>query len=171
MIKSKRLDIRRIIGSDWKAIQEIWMEVSKIEYAKYDEPKNTKDEEVKKRIEKWASAYESSEHMFFAVCLEKTVIGYVAFNKRKDGYEMGYCFHPSYYRKGYAKESIQALIDMMKEKGVTRIIAGTAMDNIPSVNLLKSLNFKLNGNELVSFYKDNQGNNIFFTGGKFELAF
>lgn len=170
MIKTKRLNIRRIEYSDWKAIQEIWIEVAKREYAKYDEPKDTEDSKVQKRIEKWASAHESSEHMFFAICLDTMVIGYVAFNIRNDGYEIGYCFHPAYYRKGYAQESIAALLDIMKEKGVTRIVAGTAMDNIPSVNLLYSLNFKLYREELVSFYKDKEGNDIYFRGGRFELV-
>ena len=41
---------------------------------------------VRTRIAKWADANNSgTEHLFFAVCLDDTVIGYCAFNKRDIG--------------------------------------------------------------------------------------
>ena len=43
--------------------------------------------------------------MFFAICLNDTVIGYMAFNIRENGHEIGYCFHSAYRGKSYAKES------------------------------------------------------------------
>ena len=107
--------------------------------------------------------------MFFAICLEDTVIGYSAFNIRENGYEIGYCFHSAYYGKGYAKESHLALIDYMRELGIKRLIAGTAINNTPSVLLLKSLGFELIETEKVSFYKTADGSDIWFDGGVFEL--
>ena len=53
--------------------------------------------------------------------------------------------------------------------GITKFTAGTAINNIPSVSLLKSLGFTLVGTEKVSFYKDVQGNDIVFEGGIFKL--
>ena len=53
--------------------------------------------------------------------------------------------------------------------GIKKLTAGTAINNIPSVSLLKSLGFKLIGTEKVSFYKDEHGSDIFFEGGIFEL--
>ena len=53
--------------------------------------------------------------------------------------------------------------------GITKITAGTAINNTPSVSLLKSVGFELIGTEKVSFYKDAQGNDIVFEGGIFEL--
>ena len=41
--------------------------------------------------------------------------------------------------------------------------------NLPSVKLLKSLGFELVDTEKVSFYKDDEGNDIIFDGGIFEL--
>ena len=49
----------------------------------------------------------------------------------------------------------------------TRFTAGTALMNLPSVRLLKSLGFEKISEELVSFYKDENGGNIYFTGGIF----
>ena len=50
------------------------------------------------------------------------------------------------------------------------ITAGTAINNKPSVSLLKALGFKQVGTEKVSFYKDSEGNDIVFDGGIFELT-
>ena len=63
-----------------------------------------------------------------------------------------------------------ALIDYMRELGIKRLTAGTAINNTPSVALLKSLGFELIETETVSFYKDADGNDIIFDGGLFELV-
>ena len=111
----------------------------------------------------------SREHIFSAICHKDVVIGYVSFNKRENGYEIGYCFHSDYHRQGYAKESIKALLDILKSEGKIHITAGTALANTPSFNLLTSLGFKHICTEKVSFYKDSKGKDIVFDGGIFEL--
>lgn len=89
---------------------------------------------------------------------------------RDNGYEVGYCFHSDYHKKGFAKESLLALIKYIKEqKSVVRLSAGTALDNLPSVKLLTSLGFRQTGTEKVSFYQDADGHDIVFDGGIFEL--
>ena len=169
LLKTERLTIRHIVAGDWKSIKEIWVDFNAAALSKYDKPHNTDDEDVRTRIAKWATANSGTEHMFFAVCLGDTIIGYSAFNIRKDGYEIGYCFHSAYHGKGYAKESHIALFDYLRTLGITKFTAGTAINNVPSVSLLKSLGFVLIGTEKVSFYKDAQGNDIVFEGGIFEL--
>ena len=169
LMNTDHLSIRRICASDWKAIQAIWEEVNKTEYAQYDNPKDITDETVRQRIAKWGYFENSLEHMFFGVFLEHVLIGYIALNQRKCGYEIGYCFHPDYWGKGYARKSISALLKELKSQGATYITAGTALNNTPSVKLLLSLGFRQIGSEKVSFYKDSQGNDIFFDGGIFEL--
>ena len=111
-----------------------------------------------------------TDHMFFAVCLDDILIGYIAFNVRAGSHEIGYCFHSDYHGYGYAKESHMALFDYLSSLGITKFTAGTALNNLPSVSLLKSLRFSLTGTENVSFYKDAQGNDIMFEGGIFELC-
>ena len=169
MIKTERLSVRRVYAKDWKAIQAIWADEAKSAYAQYDKPNDLDDQSVSRRIAKWASFADSDEHMFFAVCLRNIVIGYVAFHVREIGYEIGYCFHSDYHGKGYAKESITTLLNMMKDRGAVTITAGTALNNTPSVRLLTSLGFRQIGTETVSFYKDSAGNDITFEGGTYEL--
>ena len=169
MIQTERLSIRRVQAGDWQAIQTVWKEVAKTAYARYDNPKDTADQAVQPRIERWASFAGSTEHMFFAVVLADAVIGYIALNQRGRSHEIGYCFHPAYHGNGYAKESISAVLRAVKSMGIDCVTAGTALENAPSVRLLTSLGFRLAGTEKVSFYQDAQGNAIVFDGGIYEL--
>lgn len=169
LLETERLHIRYIAESDWQSIKEIWKNFNVSEYSKYDKPHRTDEADVRSRLSKWEKENSGTEHMFFAVCFHNTVIGYIAFNKREDGYEIGYCFHSAYHGKGYAKESHLALIDYLHRLGITRFTARTALKNSPSVKLLKTLGFVQIGEEKVSFYKDQEGNDIVFDGGIYEL--
>ena len=171
LLKTERLTIRNITEDDWRSIQDIWVDFNASQYAQYDKPHITDDADVKTRIAKWAAANSGTDHMFFAICLSEIVIGYIAFNIRENGHEIGYCFHSAYHGKGYAKESHLALFDYMRTLGITKFSAGTALNNTPSVKLLTSLGFKLVEQEKVSFYKDADGNDIVFDGGIFEMAY
>ena len=169
-LKTERLLIRKIVFEDWVSIKRIWDNFRLSEYAQYDIPHKSEDEDIKKQISKWENANNGEKHLFFAICLGEEVIGYIDFHSTLDGYDSGYCFHSDYHGKGYAKESYKALIEYFAEKGIKRFTAGTAINNIPSVRLLKSLGFKQVGEEKVSFYKDDDGNDIYFDGGLFELS-
>lgn len=169
LLKTERLNIRHIVEGDWESIKNIWQDFGTSEFAQYDIPHDTDEEAVRARICKWAKFNSGTEHMFFAVCLGDILIGYIAFNICKDSHEVGYCFLSNYHGKGYAKESHMALFDYLRTLGITKFTAGTAINNKPSVKLLKSLGFELTGTEKVSFYKDSQGNDITFEGGIFVL--
>ena len=168
-LKTERLNIRHIEPDDWKSIKEIWIDFNTSSLSQYDMPHNTDDDDVRERIAKWADASKGTEHIFFAVCLDETVIGFFSFNIREDSHELGYCFHSKYQGKGYVKESLAALIEYLTTIGIKKLTAGTAINNVPSVSLLKSIGFQLTGTEKVSFYKDKHGNDITFEGGNFEL--
>ncbi len=170
MIQTERLTIRYIAPSDWQSVQKIWEDVNTTSFARYDKPHITDSDDVRQRITKWANASSGIEHIFFAICLQETVIGYIAFNIRDNGYEIGYCFHSAYHGKGYARESLSALIAYMKSLGATKLTAGTAINNTPSVKLLTSLGFKQIEIEKVSFYKDEKGQDIVFDGGIYEIV-
>ena len=170
MLQTDRLTLRPIDAADWPAVRDIWAALAPLPMAQYDKPHNTDPENVRARVARWADfTRRGTEHMFFAVCLADAVIGYVAFNQRENGHEIGYSFHPAYHGKGYAKEALSALITHLRGLGLTRFSAGTALNNTPSVRLLTSLGFRLTGTEKVSFYQDAAGEDIVFEGGIFEL--
>lgn len=168
-IKTERLLIRKIVADDWISIKQIWDDFRVSEYAKYDVPHKSDENEIRLQIKKWEDANKDEKHLFFAVCLEDKVIGYIDFHDTGNGYDSGYCFHSDYHGNGYAKESYQALIGLFSDMGIKRLTVGTAMNNTPSINLLCSLGFKQIGTEQVSFYQDDFGNDIYFEGGLFEL--
>ena len=168
-MKTERLLIRRVQSGDWRAIQAVWTDAAGSVYAQYDRPNDLRDDAVCERIGKWASFGDSREHMFFAVSLEGELIGYVALHRHGDVCELGYCFRSHHHGKGYAKESVSAILNAAKAEGVSIVTAGTALNNVPSVRLLNALGFSRTGTEKVSFYKDGNGEDIVFDGGRFEL--
>ena len=169
MIKTDRLEIRTVSIDDWKAIQAIWLDQSKSYFAPYIKPKSLDNQSVFYEIKKWSSYTDNSKHHYYVICCNKVIIGYVALHRREDIFEIGYCFHSDYQGKGYAKESISALLDYMKGLGASRIMAQTALKNIPSVKLLLALGFIQTNTKKVSFYQDEKGKDIVFDDGVFEL--
>ena len=170
LLATERLTIRPIEAADWPAIRDVWAALAPLPMAQYDKPFNTDPEQVRARIARWAEfTAKGTEHMFFAACLAGEVIGYMAFNIRENGHEVGYSFHPAHHGNGYAKEALKALLVHLRGLGITCFTAGTALNNTPSVRLLTGLGFRLTGTEQVSFYKDETGEDIVFEGGIFEL--
>jgi len=92
------------------------------------------------------------------------MLGYIGFYFENGNVDVGYCFHSSAHGKGYAFESISALMSIFEDTGmVERFTAGTALDNAPSVKLLGRLGFAQTGTEEVCFY-----DGYSFAGGTFE---
>ena len=169
-IRTERLWLRPAEEGDWRALKAIWDSFRPSPYARYDKPHPTEEEDVRARAARWA-AVQCAAHRFYMVCLDGRVIGYVACHERDEGvYECGYCFDAAFHGQGYAGEALRAIIDALRQEGAKSLTAGTALDNVPSVRLLKKLGFELVGTEKVSFYKDESGNDIFFEGGVFALT-
>ena len=167
-IKTERLLIRPVEAEDWRDFQAIWEDYSRSPYARLDQPCNTEPEAVQAQIARWA-AEEDPARRCLAVCLGERVIGYLVCFLQEDGsYELGYCFHSAFHRRGYARQSLTAVLEALRGEGVKRVLAGTGMENLPSVGLLRSLGFQLTRTEPVSFYRDAQGAPIYFEGGWFE---
>ena len=167
VLKTARLNIRYIEPEDWKSLIEIWKDFNQSEFSKYDIPHSLEEAEVREKTRRWAEVSPHKEHMFFAVCSQKEMLGYIDFHKNDDGYECGYCFHSKFHGMGYAKESMRMLMEWLSRNGSTQFMAGTALNNLPSVKLLTSLGFSKIREEKVSFYKDEKGEDIYFDGGIF----
>lgn len=160
-----RLLIREITRNDWRALQRIAVDFVRSEAAAYDRLPPTEDAPLRR----WAAELETTR-LFFAVLLQSTgeIVGYICFRADGGTYDLGYCFHSGCHGNGYALEGCGALLRHMAEKrGIRRFSAGTALENRPSVRLLERLGFALAGTETVSFHKDQEGNDICFTGGNF----
>ena len=168
-LRTERLFIRRVKVADKQSIRDIWAALAQTPYAQYDKPNPLDEDTVTRRVEHWASCHDSDAHLFLSVLLGERVIGYIALHRRGNSYEIGYGFHPAFHNKGYARESIGAVLRNMKSHGTDRFEAGTALQNTPSVRLLTALGFTLTRTEKVSFCRDENGSDIYFDGGIFEL--
>ena len=166
MIKTDKFIIRHITPKDMKGLYAVFDDFAQGKYRMYDYPVLL----TKENVARLTLAFSLQEH-FYAVFTpdDKEMMGYISFDGEGDEYEMGYCFHSRYHRKGIAYSACTEIMNYIKREYVVRkFIAGTALDNIPSVKLLEKLGFELVGTETFAFHKDDSGNNLYFTGGNFE---
>lgn len=99
---------------------------------------------------------DSTQHpwMYRAIIQRRSnvMIGFIGFHHKapdsnlsaysSNGAELGYTIDPEFRRMGYARESILGMIDWAeKEYGVRDIFVSISPENIPSVQLAKSLRF------------------------------
>lgn len=168
--ETERLFLRPIEDSDWRAVQKIWDDQTRSEYAVYDNPKDLSDEAVCGMVKRWA-AHQSREHIFLVACRKDgEVIGFINFHLHDDRHEISYGFLKEAQGQGYAREAVSTAIRSLGGEGIRRFSAGTGLKNTPSVNLLEAVGFRRIGTEKVSFYNDANGKAIWFDGGIFELT-
>lgn len=165
MLKTERLTIQELSPEDWAHLQTIAMEFQSSEYAVYDMPLPTEDEQIQALCGQFAAS-----KLWFSVWLSDEMIGYICFHRNGTVYDLGYCFRPAYQGYGYAYEACSELLRFIEEtRTVTAFTAGTALQNAPSCKLLSKLGFVLHGTETLSFHKDENGNDIQLEGGNFVL--
>ena len=166
-IETERLVIQNFNLSNINFFKDIIEDFNNSQYVIFDKPFPKSDE----KIEKLAKRF-SCDDLFFEVDKKDTLemIGYICFHLEEKNYDIGYCFNSKYEHNGYAIESCSAIIKWISDNyEVNKFTAGTALENIKSVNLLKKLGFKMVCVEKLSFNKDKNGNDIIFDGGNFEL--
>ncbi len=160
-IITQRLMIRPFEFGDWRDLKRIVLDFQASQYRYLDREIPTEDEKIR-----GVASYCASTGMWFSVLLDGVMIGYVCFSGEGDAIEVGYSFHSSVHGRGYAFESISALLDILESTGVVgKFTAGTALDNLPSVKLLKRLGFEQVSEEEICFYEGHP-----FRGGTFERA-
>lgn len=162
-IHTDRLQIRVLAPSDWQGLQKLAVDFEQSAYAAYDRPLPTEEERIQSLCAQFAAS-----GLWFAVLLGQEMIGYICFHEEDGCYDIGFCFHSAHQGRGYAYESCRAVMAYLEEnRGVTAFTAGTALANVPSCRLLAKLGFVLQATQQVSFYKDEQGEDILFEGGCF----
>lgn len=119
-------------------------------------------------VRKWAD-HQNREHIFLVACLGQEVIGFINFHLHGTRHEISYGFQKEFQGKGYAREAVSAALEGLSREGIKSFSAGTGLKNTPSVKLLHAVGFRQTGTEKVSFYKDAEGNAIYFDGGIYEL--
>jgi RimJ/RimL family protein N-acetyltransferase len=87
--------------------------------------------------------------------------------------ELGYIIDPEEHKKGYGKEGLTILVRyLFIYLNLNKVYAQTAVFNTPSVNLLKSLDFKLDGTlRQHHFYHGTLHDDLVFSLLRFECGF
>ena len=100
--------------------------------------------------EKVRPPYEEFGFGFYKLIIKTTneIIGTVGLIKRPilEHVDIGFALLPQYFKKGYALESAQAMLDYaMQTLKLNPVLAVTAKDNIPSQRLLEKIGLSQKG--------------------------
>lgn len=155
MIETQRLTVRRFTPDDWKDLHEYLSDPMVVFYEPYD---------VLTREECESEAMRrSSDRAFWAVCLKENnkLIGNIYLSMREfNTWELGYVFNRSYQGKGYAFESVSAVVNYaILHCAAHRITAMCNPDNKKSWKLLERLKMRREGHLVQNVYFKRDGNN------------
>lgn len=158
----KELVTERLLIRDFRETdgEDLYEYLSDEEVVRYEPHKVFSREEAYKEAKRRAE-----DENFLAVCLESgKVIGNLYFAKGGfETFEVGYVFNKSYWKNGYATESLNALLKYaFEELEVRRIIAMCDPKNLNSWNLLERVGMRREGTLLknVYFFVDEEGKPI-----------
>lgn len=166
-MESERLKIRRFKTEDESGFIELIRDKMSSKYAAYDEQYPTDEESIINILK-----YFVKTDGFYAIIKKDSqqLIGYIALNIVDERTRnIGFCLHTRYQGVGYATEAVSIMIEYAKQLGISTLISGTALENKPSVNLLKRLHFTETGKRTGNFTNDKEGNPIIFNGCEYEL--
>jgi len=156
-LKTERLIIRNFAATDGPDLYEYLSDAEVVKFEPYRPfSKEAAYAEAKRR---------AGDANFLAVCLrDGKLIGNLYFAKGEfDTWEVGYVFNRNYWGKGYATESLKAIIEFaFSNLSAHRIIARCDPQNINSWRLLERAGMQREGTSLrsVYFFTDENNNPI-----------
>jgi len=158
-IETKRLLIRNFIEDDYNDLYEYLSDKETYRF----EP----GEPITLETAKDLCKERSKTGNFLAVQLGNKVIGHIHFDqtepKKSLTWEVGFIFNRKYHGKGYATESLRAIIEHgFRNMNIHKIIAHCNPKNVASWKLLERVKMKREGKlrKNIFFNKDKEGNPI-----------
>jgi len=130
--------------------------------AEFESYPNFTPEKAKEEI-----VFRSKSDEFFAIEFKKThkVIGNIYLGKRNfNTRELGFVLNVNYQNKGYGSIASKTMLDFAFKKGIHRIYAECAPQNIPSWKVMEKVGLKREAHfeKNVSFHNDDKGNPIYW---------
>lgn len=172
LLETDRLIIRNFRPDDWQALHRMIGQYQASEYAAFDHPWPTSEEEIGN-----ITAWFASGDDFLAVCLKEAgqFVGFVSLNPEQDGdsqvWNLGYVFDFDYHGQGFATEACRAVIERaFGPLQAQTVISGTAAANRPSCRLLERLGFRRIAQETCSFRSTSAGKPIVFLGYTYAIS-
>lgn len=160
-ISTARLHVRNFKPEDWRAVYEYTSNVKVMKYIpggvfteqqaqefvlKHSGDGRQKGEDVATGEDE----QKGEDVQNFAVSLtdERRLIGHISFHKYfgEHTYEIGWVFHPAYYRKGYATEAAKAIVQFgFEQMQLHRIIATCQPENTASYRIMEKIGMRREG--------------------------
>jgi ribosomal-protein-alanine N-acetyltransferase len=144
-LKSERIELRLLELSDLKSIHSLHSLPETDEFNALGIPKNI--DETKSIIEPWIAENNVSEIKNYTFAIQQNdnekfigVLGLKLWSKKHRRGEIWYKIHSDYWRKGFATESVNLILDYgFNTLKLHRIQAGCAVDNIGSIKVLEKV--------------------------------
>jgi RimJ/RimL family protein N-acetyltransferase len=156
VIELSRVRLRRPRPSDAEALFEC---ASDLELARYmDWPVTTSMSELKERIGQREKRWVSGEEFYWVIALpnEDRAIGAIACRVDKHAADFGFFVNRRYWRKGYATEAAQAVVDWaMSVPNVWRVWATCDVENVASARVLQKVGLSCEGTSRRSIVRPN----------------
>lgn len=141
-ITTQRLHIRKFEIQDWRAVVNYMSDQTVMHYM----PEGVLTAE---QVQKFISDNRDEAKHFAIVLREQSqVIGHLVFHPYfgEHTYEIGWVLNPAYYRKGYASEAAQALLNYgFTKMKLHRIIATCQPENIASYRVMEKIGMRREG--------------------------
>lgn len=150
-LQTDRLLLKPVSLSDLAKIHELHSLPETDRFNTLGIPENL--EQTEKIIVDWADKNNNGQNKNFTFKVEffesKVFIGLISLNLGRHNFksaEVWYKFHPDYWNKGYATESLNEVLNFgFDELNLHRIEAGCAVENIGSIRTLEKVGMTLEG--------------------------
>ncbi len=140
LLETKRMIIQDFVPEDLPDLYDILGDDETM--------RNCESAYTMEKTKKFLEEFCINKHGAVAAVLKETkkLIGYILFNEMEEEiYEIGWIFHKSYWREGYAYEACSELIRFAFSELKAHKIFAEAIDDVKSVGLMKKLGMTLEG--------------------------
>ncbi|MFH0422750.1 GNAT family N-acetyltransferase [Streptococcus sp. A11] len=165
-LKTDRLSIRPFVENDIEDTYEIYSDENVCKYLLEDKWNQTdKDKEFNKKINNNVLCQGSS--LSLAVLLNEKVIGDISvwYTNMKQTVEIGFVFNPKFSKKGYAMESVKAVIfELFGKYNIHRIQANLDSRNTASANLCNNLGMRKEAHFIKDYWNKGEWTDSYVYG-------
>lgn len=165
-LKTDRLSIRPFVVNDIEDTYEIYSKEEVCKYLLEDAWNNsTKEKEFNKKLNN--KNLDKNSALSLAVILNEKVIGDISiwYTGMKETVEIGFVFNPKFAKKGYAQESVKAVIkELFNNYKVHRIQANLDARNTSSANLCNNLGMRQEAHFLKDFWNKGEWTDSYVYG-------
>ncbi|WP_432784936.1 hypothetical protein AAEX37_01858 [Oligella sp. MSHR50489EDL] len=165
-LKTDRLDIRPFSSEDIEDTYEIYSNMDVCEYLLEDVwTCESKSEEFNKKLNN--NKLQENSQLNLAVLLNGKVIGDISiwYTGMKQTVEIGFVFNPNFCGRGYATESVKAVVKALFEKhNVHRIQANLDARNLSSAKLCSNVGMRREAHFIQDYWNKGEWTDSFVCG-------